>query len=68
MADIKYEIKESIVVLSTNAAGWTKEVNLVSWNDSNPKYDIREWNEDHTRMSKGITLTKEEFDILVSLK
>lgn len=68
MADIKYEIKESIAVLSTNAAGWTKEVNLVSWNDSNPKYDIREWNEDHTRMSKGITLTKEEFDILVSLK
>ena len=43
MADIKYEITKHIGVLSESAKGWTKELNLVSWNDREPKYDIREW-------------------------
>ena len=42
----------------------TKEVNMVSWNNREPKVDIREWNEDHTRMSKGLTLTAEEEEML----
>ena len=61
MADIKYEIKKEIAVLSGNAKGWRKELNLVSWNDASPKYDIREWSPDHERMGKGVTLTQEEF-------
>ena len=61
---IKYDIVENLGVLSTNAKGWTKELNLVSWNDRDPKYDLRDWNEDHTRMSKGITFTKEEAEVL----
>ena len=48
---IKYDIVENIGILSTNAKGWTKELNLVSWNEREPKYDIRDWNEDHTRLS-----------------
>lgn len=60
MADIKFEIKETIGVLSESAKGWTKELSLVSWNDNTPKYDIREWSPDHTKMGKGVTLTKEE--------
>jgi len=60
MAEIKYEIKETIGVLSESAKGWSKELNLVSWNDNAPKYDIREWSPDHTKMGKGVTLTKEE--------
>lgn len=64
MAELKYEITESIGVLSENAKGWTKELNLVSWNDREPKYDIREWSPDHTRMGKGVTLTNEEFEML----
>lgn len=60
MADIKFEIKENIVVLSESPKGWTKELNLISWNDKAPKYDIREWSPDHTKMGKGITLTQEE--------
>jgi len=65
MADIKFEIKETIGVLSESAKGWTKELSLVSWNDKDPKYDIREWSPDHAKMGKGVTLTKEE---LVKLK
>ena len=67
MAELKYEITEEIGILSQNAKGWTKEVNMVSWNDHEPKYDIREWNPDHTRMSKGITLTSEEMQELIDL-
>ena len=60
MAEIKFEIKETIGVLSESAKGWTKELSLVSWNDKDPKYDIREWSPDHVKMGKGVTLTKEE--------
>ena len=55
MAELKFEITERIGVLSENAKGWTKELNKVSWNEREPKYDLREWNPDHSRMGKGIT-------------
>lgn len=64
MAELKYEITETLGVLSENAKGWTKELNMVSWNEREPKYDLREWNPDHTRMGKGITLTEDEVNIL----
>ncbi|MBE6837845.1 MAG: hypothetical protein E7509_07655 [Ruminococcus sp.] len=67
MAELKYEITEYLGVLSENAKGWTKELNKISWNDREPKYDIREWNPDHTRMGKGVTLTDEEVEILRKL-
>ena len=67
MAELKYDIVERLVVLSEDAKGWKKELNLVSWNERDPKYDLRSWNAEHTRMSKGITLTKEEVEILSSL-
>ncbi|HET6871991.1 MAG TPA: YdbC family protein [Sporolactobacillaceae bacterium] len=60
MAEIKYEIVETIGVLSESAKGWTKELNLVSWNGRDPKYDLREWAPDHEKMGKGVTLSKEE--------
>lgn len=64
MTDIKYEIIEEIGVLSENAKGWRKELNLISWNDAAPKYDIREWAPGHEKMGKGVTLTKEEVERL----
>lgn len=64
---IKFEIVEEIGVMSTKTNGWTKELNLVSWNEKDPKYDIRDWSPDHSRMSKGVTLTKEEAKILKEL-
>ena len=60
MADFKYEITEEIGVLSENARGWRKELNKISWNGAEPKYDIREWSPDHEKMGKGVTLTEEE--------
>lgn len=60
MAGIKYEIIEQIGVISEGAKGWRKEVNLISWNDRDPKYDIRDWDESHEKMGKGITLSREE--------
>lgn len=60
MADIKYDIVEEIGVLSENAKGWRKEINLISWNGGAPKYDIRDWAPEHEKMGKGTTLTKEE--------
>lgn len=55
-----YEIVEKIAVLSTSSKGWTKELNLISWNHREPKFDIREWSPDGTKMGKGVTLSKEE--------
>ena len=60
MNQINYEIKEHIGIISENKDGWTKELNLVSWNDNDPKYDIRDWNPTHDKMSRGITLTEKE--------
>ena len=64
MAEIKYEITEELGVLSENAKGWTKELNMVSWNGHDPKYDLREWSPDTTRMGKGITLNQDDVDAL----
>ena len=65
MSDIKYEIIKKIGVLSKSASGWAKELNLISWNDRDAKYDIREWSADGGKMGKGVTLSKEE---LLALK
>lgn len=60
MAELKFEITKYLGVLSESAKGWSKEINLVSWNDREPKYDIREWDPEHEKMSKGITLNRDE--------
>lgn len=60
MADIKYEIKQEIGVLSESAKGWTKEFNKVSWNSGAAKYDLRDWAPEHEKMGKGVTLTDDE--------
>ena len=67
MSEIKYEIIEQIGVLSQTEKGWKKELNLISWNDREPKYDLRDWSENHEKMGKGITLTKDEFEKLKSI-
>jgi hypothetical protein len=64
MAEIKYEIKETIGSLSESAKGWKKELNLISWNDKEAKYDIRDWSPEHEKMGKGVTLSAEELKTL----
>ena len=60
MAEFNYEIIETIAVLSESPKGWTKELNLISWNGREPKYDLRDWSPEHEKMGKGITLSKED--------
>jgi hypothetical protein len=67
MSEIKYEIVKNIGILSKTEKGWVKELNLISWNDREPKYDIREWSPDREKMSKGVTLSKEELMALKEL-
>ena len=64
MAEFEYDIIETIAVPSRSPKGWTKEINIISWNGREPKYDIREWAPDRAKMGKGITISKEEAEIL----
>ena len=64
MPEITYDIVEKIGVVSTNEKGWSKELNLVSWNGRDPKFDLRDWNETHDKMGKGVTFTKDEMESL----
>ena len=69
MADKEFDftIVDELGVLSTSAKGWTKELNLISWNGREPKYDIRDWAPEHAKMGKGVTLSEEEIGVLKKL-
>ncbi len=67
MAEVKYEIKETIGIISESSKGWSKELNLISWNDRDPKYDLRDWAPEHAKMGKGVTLSVEELKKLRDL-
>ena len=64
MAAFTYEITQRIAVLSQSPNGWERQLNMVSWNGNPPKYDIRDWSPDGSRMAKGISLTEEELKTL----
>lgn len=65
MSDLKYEIIQTMEVLSTGSRGWQREINLVSWNGRKAKLDVRDWSPDHQRMGKGLTFSREELKKLV---
>ena len=53
--------------LSESSRGWTKELNIISWNGGVPKLDIRDWAPEHEKMGKGLTLSEEEAEKLAGL-
>jgi len=59
-AELKFEIKKEVGIIGEGTKGWKKEVNFVSWNDRKAKLDIRDWNETHDKMGKGVTLSLDE--------
>ena len=65
--DLKFEIINHIGVVSTKSSGWQLELNRVSWNGNEPKYDIRSWSPDHTQMGKGVTLSEDDIISLANL-
>jgi hypothetical protein len=67
MADIKFEIKEELGSIAESPKGWQKELNLISWNGKEAKYDLREWSPNHDKMGKGVTLTQSELKALKEL-
>ncbi len=64
MSEFKFEIIEHVGVISEDTKGWQTELNLVSWNGREPKYDIRSWDENHEKMSKGISLNNDQIERL----
>lgn len=67
MTEIQYEVVQNIGVLSQSLTGWTKELNIIRWNDHDAKFDLREWSPGKERMSKGITLNLDEVEQLKSM-
>ena len=67
MADIKFEIEKEIGKISESSKGWTKELNLISWNGKEAKYDLRDWAPEHEKMGKGVTLSIDELKSLKEL-
>ena len=65
--DFSFTIEKHLGVISTSQNGWTKELNLIRWNDRPAKYDIRDWDENHEKMSRGITLTEDELKTIIEL-
>ncbi len=65
--EFSYEIVEYIGVIRALSNGFSKELNIVSWNGRRPKFDIRDWNSDHSRMTRGVTLTKDDMDKICEL-
>lgn len=66
-AEFTVEITENIGVYGLTTSGWTKEINLVSWNGAEPVYDIRAWSADHNKCGKGATLSRKEIEELYEI-
>lgn len=67
MAEIKFDIQAEMGVIAKSSKGWTKELNMISWNGATAKFDIRDWAPEHEKMGKGITLSQEEAETLYEL-
>ena len=65
---VTFDLMENLLVFGQRKdSGWTKEANIVCWNGGSPKLDIREWDPDHERMSRGITLYEAEAERLARI-
>lgn len=67
MAEIKFEIEKEIGTISESSKGWTKELNVISWNGKEAKFDLRDWAHGHEKMGKGVTLSSDELKQLKEL-
>ena len=58
------DIRETYIIVGHLArlsdGYWGKELNLVSWRGQDPKYDIRAWTADRTKLGKGVSLSRDE--------
>jgi hypothetical protein len=52
-SNYNFQIHEKIGVVSEKPNGWALELNIVSFNGRDAKYDLREWRNDHTELRTG---------------
>lgn len=64
MSELNFEIVRTVGVIGEGSKGWKKEVNIISWNERKPKLDIRDWDEKHDKMGRGVTLHSSEAENL----
>ena len=64
MSDVKSDIKKTVFSVPADSDGWTLELNFVSWYGREPKWDLRKWNEDHTKSGRGCTMSEDEVVLL----
>lgn len=67
MNDLEFEIIEHIGVITKYDNNWKRELNVVSWNGSSPRFDVRDWDEQHEHRAIGITLHEGEIRALHKL-
>lgn len=68
--DIKYEVIKELGTIAELKNGYAIKLRLLSWNDGEPKYDIRTWATDdngNEKCYKGIGLTKDQLKELGKL-
>ena len=64
--EINCKIIREIAVLSSNQNGWQLELNEVAWNGGASKLELRRWAPNHEKCNKGVTLTAQEANALLS--
>lgn len=48
---------------------WQKHLTLIKWGNNEPKFDIRPWNDDMSKMGKGVTLDDADlFDLMTLIE
>ena len=71
MAKLSYDILEKFGTLSTSKSGWELQLNFVQWGENKPKFDLRSWSPDNSKMGKGLTLSHDEvvalYDVLTNV-
>lgn len=58
--DFSVQVLQHLGVLGYGTKGWSKQVNIVSWNGEQATLDIRSWSYDQTHQGKGISLKRDE--------
>ena len=53
------EVIKKIALISGSETGYRKELNIMSWNEREPKYDLRNWSPEGIPL-RGVTLTEDE--------
>lgn len=63
-----FKINEEIAVISKReSGGWSLELNVVTFNDKEAKYDLREWRNDHTQLRPGARFSESDLRPLMEV-